>query len=259
MHPDLEKLVVLQRHDIEAKRLSDEMAALPAHVAGLEAKLKASVERRVSVADSIAKEEALRRRQELDIKDQQAKIARVRKQLDMATTTVQVTSFEHEISFAQSEINRLEDAELESMERSETLTAQKAVADEAVVFAEKTIERERGRAAEMMANDKAALATVEERRAAVRTEIGEDALSIYDRIVRSKGTAVSEGVDQKCSVCQMLLRPQKWNDLRDRANNETMMTCESCGRLLYYDPTRDAPQRKTVQSESIAASIVRSL
>jgi hypothetical protein len=57
----------------------------------------------------------------------------------------------------------------------------------------------------------------------------------------------------------MMLRPQRWNDLRDRDNDSTMMTCESCGRLLYYDPARDSPQRKTVPVESIAASIIRSL
>ena len=34
MHPDLEKLIVLQGLDVEAKRLRDEMAALPKHVAG---------------------------------------------------------------------------------------------------------------------------------------------------------------------------------------------------------------------------------
>jgi len=33
MHPDLAKLVVLQVHDIEAKRLRDELAALPKRVA----------------------------------------------------------------------------------------------------------------------------------------------------------------------------------------------------------------------------------
>ena len=33
MHPDLEKLIVLQKHDIEAKRLRDEMIALPKLVA----------------------------------------------------------------------------------------------------------------------------------------------------------------------------------------------------------------------------------
>ncbi len=101
------------------------------------------VGQRAVVVDLIAKEEALRRRQELDVKDYQAKIAKVRKQLDQATTTVQVTAFEHEIAFAQAEVSRLEDAELESMERSEGLEAQKALADEAVASDEKILERER--------------------------------------------------------------------------------------------------------------------
>ena len=259
MHPDLEKLVVLQGLDVEAKRLRDEMAALPKQVAGLESKAKATAGQRAVVVELIAKEEVLRRRQELDVKDYQAKIAKVRKQLDQATTTVQVTAFEHEIGFAQAEVSRLEDAELESMERSEALEAQKALADEAVASDEKILERERGRAAETIAADKAALAEVEKQRAAVRPEIGENSLSIYDRIAKSKGTAVAEALNQKCMACQMMLRPQKWNDLRDRGNDETMMTCESCGRLLYYDPARDAPQRKTVPVESIAASIIRSL
>jgi predicted nucleic acid-binding Zn-ribbon protein len=259
MHPDLEKLIVLQGLDVEGKRLRDEMAALPKHVAALETKAKATLGQRAVVVDLIAKEEVLRRRQELDVKDLQAKIAKVRKQLDQATTTVQVTAFEHEIGFAQAEVSRLEDTELESMERSEGLEAQKALADEAMASDEKVLERERTRAAETIATDKAALAEVEQKRAALRPEIGENALSMYDRIAKSKGTAVAEALNQKCMACQMMLRPQKWNDLRDRGNDETMMTCESCGRLLYYDPARDAPQRKTVQVESIAASIIRSL
>jgi hypothetical protein len=259
MHPDLEKLIVLQGHDVEAKRLRDEIAALPKQVAVLEAKAKATEGQRAVVLDLIAKEEALRRRQESDIKDHQAKIARIRKQLDLATTTVQVTAFEHEISFAQSEISRLEDAELESMERSEGFDAQKTLADEALLNAKVTLERERASAAETVDKDKQLLAAVEEKRKAERAEIDEAALSIYDRIAKAKGTAVAEALNQKCMACQMMLRPQRWNDLRDRDNDSTMMTCESCGRLLYYDPARDSPQRKTVPVESIAASIIRSL
>jgi predicted nucleic acid-binding Zn-ribbon protein len=258
MHPDLEKLIVLQKHDVEAKRLRDELAALPKMVAGLEAKLKAVEGQRAVVVDLIAKEEVLRRRQELDTKDLRAKIEKVRKQLDMATTTVQVTAFEHEIGFAQGEISKIEDAELESMERSEGLEAQRGLADAAVDEAKETLARERVRSAELMAADTVALAEVDARRAAERAEIDEAALSVYDRIAKGKGTAVSEALNQKCSACQMMVRPQKWNDLRDRDNNE-MMTCESCGRLLYYDPARDSPQKKPVAVESIAAQIVRSL
>ncbi len=257
MHPDLEKLIVLQKHDVEAKRLRDELAALPKMVAGLEAKLKAVEGQRAVVVDLIAKEEALRRRQESDTRDLRAKIEKVRKQLDLATTTVQVTAFEHEIGFAQAEISKIEDAELESMERSEGLESQRGLADAAVEEAKETLARERVRAAELMAADKVALAEVDERRVAERAEIDEAALSTYDRIAKGKGTAVSEAVNQKCTACQMMVRPQRWNDLRDRDNNE-MMTCESCGRLLYYDPARDAPQKKAVPVESIAVQIIRS-
>jgi uncharacterized protein len=259
MHPDLEKLIVLQAHDVEAKRLRDEMVALPKHVATLETKTKAIEGQRAVVLDLIAKEEALRRRQESDVKDHQAKIARIRKQMDLATTTVQVTAFEHEIAFAQGEISRLEDAEIESMERSEALDSQKRLADEALADAKATLERERARAAETIAQDKTLLAAVEEKRKTERAEISEAALSNYDRIAKTRGTAVAEALNQKCMACQMMVRPQRWNDLRDRNNDETMMTCESCGRLLYYDPARDSPQRKTVPVESIAASIIRSL
>jgi predicted nucleic acid-binding Zn-ribbon protein len=259
MHPDLEKLIVLQAHDIEAKRLRDEMTALPKHVATLEAKAKATQGQRAVIVDLITKEEALRRRQESDVRDQQVKIDRLRKHMDLATTTVQVTAFEHEIAFAQTEVSRLEDAEIESMERSDGLEAQRLLANEAVTEANATLERERERAAETIAQDKILLAAVEEKRKLERAEIDENALSNYDRISKAKGTAVAEALNQKCMACQMMVRPQRWNDLRDRGNDETMMTCESCGRLLYYDPARDAPQRKTVPVESIAASIIRSL
>ncbi len=258
MHPDLEKLIILQNHDVEAKRLRDEIAALPKRIAELEAKAKAVEGQRAVILDLIAKEEALRRRQESDIKDHKAKADRIRKQMDLATTTAQVTAFEHEIAFAQSEASRLEDAELESMERSEGLDQQKLLADEAVTNANATLDRERIRAAETIAQDKISLAAVDELRKSARAGIGEDALSTYDRIAKAKGTAIAEALNQKCMACQMMVRPQRWNDLRERDNNDTMMTCETCGRLLYYDPARDAPQRKTVPVESIAASIIRS-
>ena len=206
--------------------------------------------------DLIAKEEALRRRQESDVKDREAKIARARKQMDVATTAVQVNAYEHEIAFAKGEITKLEDAELESMERSEELDKQRRVADQAVADADQKSASESARATALIAADRTALTQVEAQRTAQRLLIGEDALSIYDRVARAKGTGVAEVWMQKCAACQMLVRPQRWNDIRERDNHE-MMTCESCGRLLWYDPARDSPQRKPIEQESIAAQIVR--
>jgi predicted nucleic acid-binding Zn-ribbon protein len=268
MHPDLAKLVILQAHDLEGKRLREHMAALSKQVAALEAKAKATVGQRAVVVELIAKEEALRRKEESEIADLRVKLERNRKKLDMTTTTHQLEALEHEAAFARSEITRLEDAELESMERGEALEAQKALADAAVADAQAAFEREKARAAEAVATDQVALAELETKRAALRAEIaesatGENSLSAYDRIARAKGSAVSEALNQQCTACQMMVRPQRWNDLRDNSagaeSSQTLMTCENCGRMLFYDPARDSPQRKTVQSESIAAQIVRSL
>ena len=87
--------------------------------------------------------------------------------------------------------------------------------------------------------DKLALAEIERLRAAERAEIvlsptGAASLANYDRIARSKGTAISEALNQKCTACQMMVRPQRWNDLRDNSpdseSGHTMMSCENCGR-----------------------------
>lgn len=257
MHPDLEKLIVLQGLDIEARRLQDEITALPKSVAELAAKVDAARAEVSVTVEKLVKEEALRRRLELEIKDHQQKAARHRKQMDVVTTTAQANALEHEISFAESEIRRLEDEELESMERSEQLETTKVDAEETLRNTERNHVERSGQATETLDRDRLALSDVEAQRSRLRPEIGENALSMYDRIVKAKGTGLAEGVDQKCSACQMLVRPQPWNDLRDRSNHELMLTCESCGRLLYWDPARDAPQKKTVKNESIAASIVR--
>jgi uncharacterized protein len=268
MHPDLATLIVLQTHDLEAKRLRDQMAALPKLVAALETKAKATVGQRAVVLDLIQKEEVLRRRLESDIDDLRRKIDRTQKKIDLATTAVQVTAFEHETAFARAEISRLEDTELDGMERSEALEAQRTLADAAVADAAATLDRESARAAETIARDRAALDEVDRLRQGVRAELldsptGDAALATYDRIARAKGAAISEALNQKCTACQMMLRPQRWNDLRDNSaaspTSQTLTTCENCGRLLFYDPARDSPQRKPVQTESIAAQIVRSL
>lgn len=259
MHPDLEKMIALQALDLEARRLANEIEELPKRVARLGQDHEKARKQLASVVADLAREESLRRQQELDIKGHQQKAARLRQQMNVVTTTAQASALEHEIGFAEGEISRLEDAELESMERTEQLESAKGTEEETVANLARSYAAESTRSAETLERDRALLADVNAKRAALRPTIGEDALSVYDRVARTRGTALAEGIDHKCSACQMMVRPQRWNDLRDRSNDETMLTCESCGRVLYWDPARDAPQKKPTQNESIAASIVRAL
>lgn len=270
MHPDLTRLIELQSLDNELRREHDHIAALGKSLTSAEAQAKAAELQLAAIRESIAREEALRRREESDIADLRQKLERASKKIDLATTTAQVTALEHEVSFLKSEISRIEDQELESMERSETLDAQHATAQQAAAEAGAALGRERTRTTDETSAAHSTIASVDARRTALRAEIaqatptGDNSLSTYDRIAKSKGNAVAQALDHKCMACQMMVRPQRWNDLTDNSADspatQNLMTCENCGRLLYYDPARDAPQRKPAapdRQESIAAQIVR--
>ena len=58
--------------------------------------------------------------------------------------------------------------------------------------------------------------------------------SEYERIRKGRGgIAIAEVVQGRCSKCNMLLRPQFLQELK---RGDSVMVCESCKRMLYYNP-----------------------
>jgi predicted nucleic acid-binding Zn-ribbon protein len=45
------------------------------------------------------------------------------------------------------------------------------------------------------------------------------------------GFALAEARDYSCMACRMKIRPQVFADIR---RGESIITCESCGRILYF-------------------------
>ncbi len=59
--------------------------------------------------------------------------------------------------------------------------------------------------------------------------------SSYERLrAKRRGLAVAEAVDGRCSACHMALRLQFYQELR--ISTDEVMFCESCGRILFYNP-----------------------
>ena len=258
MNADLEHLIILQAQDLELRRLRAELADAPVRVTAAQtARAKAEVAL-AEANKSLAKEETLRRSQELDVKDRHGKISRLRKQMETATSAAQIAALEHEIAFAEQAISALEDEELLSLERTDQLEAARSTATLALEATTTTLASARAHAADIAARHTAAIAAIETERAATRALVDEARLSIYDRIAKAKGTALSEALDHKCSACQMMVRTQRWNDLTDRDPHSefanTIFTCETCGRMLFYDPRRDAPVRWAPGEKLSAAS-----
>jgi uncharacterized protein len=160
-----------------------------------------------------------------------------RDQSSSVKTNEQFHALQHEIGFVEAEIRRIEDDELTSMINSEGLESHRSEMRKAVAEQAKLVETEKTRIEATMNERRGELSGLEKDRAELRKGVDESLLAQYDRIASSsRKTALARAAGQRCTACQMAMRPQFWNQVRDGV----LLNCESCGRMLYYDPREEA-------------------
>ena len=232
MNPELSQLISLQDVDVEIKRINAEIDSLPAKRDELESQFAAENKEFLDVKQQLDGALAQKLRLEEEIEAEQQMLEKFKTDQMKATNEREYSTSVREIDTAKKAIGALETEVLKLMEQIEKLDVQ--VKERSPEIEAKRIEME-NKLAEYGVLAKADAEKLEKllvERTPLLETLGSETRATYDRMSKIKsGLALSEAADYKCLACRMTIRPQVFNDIR---RGETLITCENCGRILFF-------------------------
>lgn len=233
MHPDLEKLVQLQKTASQLQKVEAELLQLPKDKEALEARLAEERGRLDAARSGLQGSQKARKQFEAELQDLEQKRSKYKGQLMDVKTNKEYTAMLHEIEGVEREIRSREDLILGEMEKAETLQAEVRQEEQAFKAVEERFRTE-GKALEQRAGVLGQEAAgLQAERDGVAATLSSEALDLYARVAKLRGVAVAEARDGACQVCHVKLRLQMYSELK---RNDAIVQCPSCNRILFFDP-----------------------
>jgi predicted nucleic acid-binding Zn-ribbon protein len=230
-------LVELQGYDSKIATLDAEAARLPKQIEAIQASLaeaKKTVDAFKAKIDQTRKELRLK---EKDLEVHAAKRAKEEARLYEVKTNKEYSAVLLEIEEIKQIKAKTEEEILGLMEMQERLAVDVKEAEARLKTREEQARQDEGVVRAKLAKVEQELVVLRAERSPRARALPAPLLASYDRIMKARaGTAVASVTPSAiCGGCRMSIRPQALLELR---NAEGLMTCESCGRYLYW---QDAP------------------
>jgi len=232
VHPDLKTAIELQQVDLRVAELTSLIDALPSRIQTLEAQLDAFIHAHEERKQRLSANQRERRELDGEVQSIQTKISRHKDQLYQVKTNEQFKAMKHEIQMEEENIRKIEDHILEKMLEAEQLeklvndAARRLDGEKARVAAE-VAQLESERRTDIQERDR-----LRARRLELEGRLSAAVREVYERVrAARRGVAVAPVRDGFCTLCNVRLRPQAYNEVM---MNESIVTCESCSRILYY-------------------------
>jgi len=251
MRAQIQRLLELQTVDLHLEELRKFMAAIPARNAEIESRLGAAKAKLTAARDAHTTALKDRKKYELDVEQWRDKGKKYRDQSYEVKTNDAFRALQHEIANADAEMARAEDRLLERMVAGEDFDHQIKAGEAGLKEAEAVAAGERKVLEQERAEKQIELSAAEAQRSTIVGDIPEALLNEYNRIAKQRHGALAPATNEMCLKCGVRMRPHIYQLLRS-ADNQEIQFCESCGRILYYEPA--SPQMSSTPPEASAAT-----
>ena len=234
MSPELSQLIELQELDLEIQRVTDRLSRIPAEREQTEQEfnqyaaefLDLKIRYEQTLEDRSQLESDLTTTQQHHEKYKQD-LMRVRNEKEYATALREIDATKKQIGVFETDILK----RMEEIEKLEAELSEKAP----------DVERKRGEVDQSLSaldsereEADSQIVALNERREQLSKQLPRALFATYDRMSRlRRGQALAEVRNGICTACRMKVRPKVFSDVR---KGDQLITCENCGRILYYRP-----------------------
>jgi hypothetical protein len=234
----LQTLIDLQALDTKIAALEGELARLPGQIEAIRAAVD---EARASVGALKGKLDTTKkdiRAKEKNLEDSAVKRQKSEARLYEVKTNKEYSAVLVEIEEIKQEKAKIEEEVLALMETQERLVVEVRDAEAQLKTREAQGQQDEARTRQRLAAVEAELEGLRGERGSLSRELHGDLLAEYEKFLRHRGgLAVAQVLPVDgggiCAGCHMTLTPQRLQEVKQQS---ALLTCESCGRFLYWQP-----------------------
>lgn len=239
MLPDLERLIQLQEIESKATVAAKAIAEAPGRMAALDALLKAATTALDTAKHALAENKTRRGLIDKDLAAAQQRQDKYKDQVMAVKTNEQLHAMQHQIKAVADEIGVHEEHVLMNMMAADEITATIKQAEAALKAAQTKVGSERAAIEADVTVRHGVVTDCSAARAGVIAGLTDQGLlDTFARIAKVRGTAVARAEGERCTVCQVRLRPAVFVNI---LKNDQIVQCDSCNRILYFIAPVAAP------------------
>jgi predicted nucleic acid-binding Zn-ribbon protein len=230
--PDLARLIELQEIESRAAVATKAIADAPGRIAALDALLHDATAALDTAKHTLAESKTRRNYVDKDLAAVQQRQSKYKDQLMQVKTNDEFRAMQHQIEAAAAEVGQYEEKILINMMEADEINAAIKKAEAALKAAQSKVSAERAAIEQDVTQQRAALAESTAARAKLVAAMdNKGVVETFERIAKVRGVAVARAEGERCTVCQVRLRPAVFVNV---LKNDQIVQCDSCQRILYF-------------------------